>query len=187
VPRRRCESMVRYSSKVILLGQGSVGKTSVIRRFVRQDFEHDYKTTVGSNFLIKRLELDDETRMTMQIWDLSGQDSFRSIRTQYFLHSHGGIMVFDLTRKDTLADLDKWYIDFKEKAGDVPLMLFGNKSDLLDERAVTNEEGLKKAKKYGATFYETSALDGTGVEESFFLLAKQIVDHIDRRRSAISR
>ena len=73
--------MVRYSSKVILLGQGSVGKTSVIRRFVRQAFEHDYKTTVGSNFLIKKLELDKDTRMTMQIWDLSGQDSFRNIRT----------------------------------------------------------------------------------------------------------
>ncbi|MHA1942645.1 MAG: Rab family GTPase, partial [Candidatus Hodarchaeales archaeon] len=84
-----------YNCKIILLGQGSVGKTSVIRRFVEQAFSHDYKTTVGSNFLLKKLTLDEDTRMTMQIWDLSGQDSFRNIRTQYFLHSHGGIMVFD--------------------------------------------------------------------------------------------
>ncbi|MHA1444079.1 MAG: Rab family GTPase [Candidatus Hodarchaeales archaeon] len=179
--------MVRYSSKVILLGQGSVGKTSVIRRFVRKAFEHDYKTTVGSNFLIKKLELDEDTRMTMQIWDLSGQDSFRNIRTQYFLHSHAGILVFDLTRKDTLADLDKWFLDFKEKAGDVPLMLFGNKCDLHDIRAVTNEEGHAKAKKFGATFFETSALAGSGVEEAFFLLARHIVEHIDRKREALDR
>jgi len=179
--------MVRYSSKVILLGQGSVGKTSVIRRFVRKAFEHDYKTTVGSNFLIKKLVLDEETRMTMQIWDLSGQDSFRNIRTQYFLHSHAGIMVFDLTRKDTLTDLDKWYMDFNEKAGGVPLMLFGNKCDLHDIRDVTSEEGQAKAKKYNATFFETSALDGTGVEDAFFLLARQIVAHIDRKRDALGR
>ena len=179
--------MVRYSSKVILLGQGSVGKTSVIRRFVRKAFEHDYKTTVGSNFLIKKLDLDENTRMTMQIWDLSGQDSFRNIRTQYFLHSHGGILVFDLTRKVTLTDLDSWFLDFKEKAGNVPLMLFGNKCDLHDVRVVTSEEGRAKAKKIGAQFVETSALDGSGVEEAFFLLARQIVDHIDLKREALGR
>jgi small GTP-binding protein len=179
--------MVRYSSKVILLGQGSVGKTSVIRRFVKKAFEHDYKTTVGSNFLIKKLDMDEETRMTMQIWDLSGQDSFRNIRTQYFLHSHGGIMVFDLTSADTLDDLDKWYLDFKEKAGGVPLMLFGNKCDLHNKRTITTKQGETKAKKFGATYFETSALDGTNVEEAFFLLADQIVEHIDRRRDALGR
>ena len=109
--------MVMYSCKVVLCGMGGVGKTSVIRRYVEKAFSHDYKTTVGSNFLLKRLNLDDSTRMTMQIWDLSGQDSFREIRTQYFLYSHGAIMVFDLTRGDTLTKLDKWYLDFKEKAG----------------------------------------------------------------------
>ena len=92
-----------------------------------------------------------------------------------------------MTRKDTLADLDKWFLDFKEKAGDVPLMLFGNKCDLHDTRAVTNEEGQAKAKKFGATFFETSALDGSGVEEAFSLLAQHIVDHIDRKRDALGR
>jgi len=123
----------------------------------------------------------------MQIWDLSGQSEFRNIRTQYFLHSHGGIMVFDLTREDTLADLDKWHSDFQEKAGDVPLMLFGNKCDLLDSRVITNEEGQVKAKKFGASYIETSALDGTGVEKAFFLLAQQIVDYIDIKREALGR
>jgi small GTP-binding protein len=179
--------MVMYSCKVILLGQGGVGKTSVIRRFVEQAFSHDYKTTVGSNFLLKRLQLDTDTRMTMQIWDLSGQDSFRNVRTQYFLHSHGGIMVYDLTRGDTLADLDKWYEDFTDKAPGVPLMLFGNKVDLKEERTVNREDGEKSAKKFNATYFETSALDGTNVEEAFTTLAKQIIAQIDARRSTIPR
>ncbi|MHA1993832.1 MAG: Rab family GTPase [Candidatus Hodarchaeales archaeon] len=178
--------MVMYSCKVILLGQGGVGKTSVIRRFVEQAFSHDYKTTVGSNFLLKRLQLDAETRMTMQIWDLSGQDSFRNIRTQYFLHSHGGIMVYDLTRPETLNKLDKWHADFTEKAGGVPLMLFGNKVDLEEKRAVKSETAAQKAKQFNATYYETSALDGTNVQEAFTQLAQQIIAHIDARRSKIT-
>ena len=177
--------MVMYSRKVILLGQGGVGKTSVIRRFVEQAFSHDYKTTVGSNFLLKRLQLDAETRMTMQIWDLSGQDSFRNIRTQYFLHSHGGIMVYDLTRPETLAELDKWHADFTEKAGGVPLMLFGNKVDLEEKRGVKFEEASEKAKHFNASYYETSALAGTNVQEAFTRLAQQIIAHIDARRSKI--
>jgi small GTP-binding protein len=175
-----------YSCKVILLGQGGVGKTSVIRRFVEQAFSHDYKTTVGSNFLLKRLQLDSETRMTMQIWDLSGQDSFRNIRTQYFLHSHGGIMVYDLTRPETLESLDKWHFDFTEKAGDVPLMLFGNKVDLSEARAVRPDAGRNKAAQFNATYFETSALDGTNVQEAFTQLANQIIAHIDARRSKIA-
>ncbi|MHA2346369.1 MAG: Rab family GTPase [Candidatus Hodarchaeales archaeon] len=179
--------MVMYNCKIILLGQGSVGKTSVIRRFVEQAFSHDYKTTVGSNFLLKKLTLDEDTRMTMQIWDLSGQDSFRNIRTQYFLHSHGGIMVFDLTRPETLTDLDRWHLDFTQKAGDVPLMLFGNKCDLVNERLVQSEAGEISAEKYNATYLETSALDGTNVQEAFTELAEQIIAHIEKRRSSISR
>ncbi|MHA1941496.1 MAG: GTP-binding protein, partial [Candidatus Hodarchaeales archaeon] len=130
---------------------------------------------------------DEDTRMTMQIWDLSGQDSFRNIRTQYFLHSHGGIMVFDLTRPETLTDLDRWHLDFTQKAGDVPLMLFGNKCDLVNERLVQSEAGEISAEKYNATYLETSALDGTNVQEAFTELAEQIIAHIEKRRSSISR
>jgi small GTP-binding protein len=124
--------------------------------------------------------------MTMQIWDLSGQDSFRNIRTQYFLHSHGGIMVYDLTRPETLNKLDKWHADFTEKAGGVPLMLFGNKVDLEEKRAVKSETAAQKAKQFNATYYETSALDGTNVQEAFTQLAQQIIAHIDARRSKIT-
>jgi small GTP-binding protein len=177
--------MVHYSCKVVMLGEGGVGKTSLIRRYVKHTFTHDYITTVGSNFLIKKIKLDDESRMTMQLWDISGQDSFRNVRPQYYLHSHGGILTFDLTRNSTLHELDKWYQDFTQKAGKVPLMMFGNKIDLQDQRDVIREDGELLAHKFNAIYTETSALDGTGVEKAFSILASKIVDHINERRRAL--
>jgi small GTP-binding protein len=169
-----------------MLGEGSVGKSSLIRRFVQQTFAHDYITTVGSNFLLKKIDLvPNKTRMNMQLWDLSGQDSFRSIRPQYYLNSHGGILVFDLTRKDTMHELEKWYNEFVKKAGHVPLMVFGNKCDLRDQKAVSLEEGEITAKKFNAPYVETSALDGTAVESSFIELAWEIIRKLDVKRQAI--
>ncbi|MFX0174340.1 MAG: Rab family GTPase [Candidatus Hodarchaeota archaeon] len=175
------EKTVHYSCKVVMLGEGSVGKTSLIRRYVKQTFTHDYITTVGSNFLIKKIQLDEESRMTMQLWDISGQDSFRNIRPQYYLHSHGGILTFDLTRNTTLQELEKWYMDFTKKTGHIPLMMFGNKVDLRDQREVLVEDAQMLAHRFNANYFETSALDGTGVEEAFTILAQRIVDHIDTR------
>jgi small GTP-binding protein len=164
-----------------MLGEGSVGKTSLIRRYVKQTFTHDYITTVGSNFLIKKIQLDKGSRMTMQLWDISGQDSFRNIRPQYYLHSHGGILTFDLTRNSTLQELEKWYSDFTKKTGHVPLMMFGNKLDLRDQREVLVEDAQMVAHRFNAYYTETSALDGTGVEEAFTILARRIVKQIDSR------
>lgn len=170
-----------------MLGEGSVGKTSLIRRYVKQTFSHDYITTVGSNFLIKKINLSEEDRMTMQLWDISGQDSFRTIRPQYYLHSHGGILTFDLTRNSTLHELEKWYQDFTKKTGNVPLMMFGNKLDLRDRREVLTEDGQMYARRFNSYYMETSALDGTGVEEAFMILARRIVDHINERRKGLKQ
>ena len=173
--------MVHYSCKIVMLGEGSVGKTSLIRRYIQHTFTHDYITTIGSNFLIKKLQLEEGINMTMQVWDISGQDTFRTIRKQYYLYARGGIMVFDLTRNSTLKELEKWHEDFTQRVGNVPLMLFGNKSDLKDQITVQSEEGKAFADKINAPYYETSALDGTGVEPGFLELALRIVDHINKQ------
>ncbi|MFX1283304.1 MAG: Rab family GTPase [Promethearchaeota archaeon] len=179
--------MVNYSAKIVLLGQGSVGKTSLIRRYVQHTFTHDYITTIGSNFLIKKICLDREKNIniTLQLWDLSGQDSFRTIRARYYLHARGGILVFDLTRPSTLQQLEKWQLDFTQKVGIVPLMLFGNKCDLRDQISVDQEEAETMALKLGATYFTTSALDGTNVETGFFNLATKIIDHITEKRKEL--
>ena len=177
--------MVNYSAKIVMLGEGTVGKTSLIRRYVQHTFQKDYITTIGSNFLIKKINLEEGINMTMQLWDLSGQDSFRNIRSRYYLHSRGGIMVFDLTRLSTLKELEKWHSDFIQKVGNVPLMLFGNKSDLRDQIEVQQKEGEMVAQKFGASYLETSALDGTGVEPGFLDLAWKIVDYLKTKRKAL--
>ena len=144
--------MVKYDVKVVLLGQGGVGKTSLVRRYVKNTFSSDYKQTIGSNFLLKTLQLNKTTRMLIQIWDLSGQDSFRTVRAQYYLYSRGAILVFDLTRPDTLYKLDNWYMDLLQRTGKIPLILVGNKSDLEDEILVTPHEAEAMAKKFNAKY-----------------------------------
>jgi len=170
--------MVKYDVKVVLLGQGGVGKTSLVRRFVKNTFSRDYKQTIGSNFLLKKLELDETTRILLQIWDLSGQESFRTVRSQYYLYSRGAILVFDLTRPSTLHQLENWYDDLIRRTGAIPLMVFGNKSDLIDQIQIDRKEALALAGKFDAQYVETSALTGDGVEASFTDLAWKIIDHI---------
>lgn len=123
--------------------------------------------------------------MTMQLWDLSGQDTFRTIRKKYYLYARGGIMVFDLTRPSTLEKLEKWQEDFTQRVGNVPLMLFGNKCDLQEDIAIKKEDGENFARKFNANYYETSALDGTGVESGFLELAWKIVNHIKDQRKTL--
>ncbi len=171
--------MVKFDVKIVMLGQGGVGKTSLVRRFVQNTFSQNYQQTIGSNFLLKKLELDKNTRMLMQLWDLSGQDSFRAVRSQYFLFSRGAILVFDLTRTSTLYELDKWYDDLIKRAGRIPLVVIGNKSDLEEQIEVDTYEAKSIAEKYQASYVETSALTGAGVEDTFRDLALQIIQQIN--------
>ena len=170
--------MVKFDAKIVLLGEGAVGKTSLVHRYVQDTFSTDYKLTIGSNFLLKKIKLDQTTRVLLQIWDLSGQDVFRTVRAQYYLYSRGAILVFDLTRRSTFQKLEGWYSDLKEKTGVIPLMLFGNKSDLEDQVQVDRQQAEEMARRFNATYVETSALTGDGVEDSFTELARKIVDNI---------
>ncbi len=165
-----------------MLGQGGVGKTSLIRRYVQHTFSNEYIKTIGSNFLLKNIQLKEGMKMTMQLWDISGQKVFRNIRPQYYLNSRGGILVLDLTRHTTLESLENWYSDFTQKTGKIPLMIFGNKSDLQDDREVQFDEGKMVAEKFGAEYLETSALDGTGVESGFLNLAWRVIDHFTSKQ-----
>ncbi|MHA1966422.1 MAG: Rab family GTPase [Candidatus Hodarchaeales archaeon] len=173
--------MVKFDVKIVMLGQGGVGKTSLVRRYVQNTFSHNYQQTIGSNFLLKKLELDKNTRMLMQLWDLSGQDSFRSVRSQYFLYSRGAILVFDLTRTSTLYALDKWFDDLIKRAGEIPLMVIGNKVDLEEQIEVDTYEAESIAEKFNAKYVETSALTGAGVEDTFRDLAWQIIKQISAK------
>jgi Ras-related protein Rab-11A len=134
--------------KVVLIGDSGVGKTNILGRYLKNEFNYDSKTTVGVEFGAKRLEIDG-VKIKTQIWDTAGQERFRSITNAYYKGAKGALLVYDVTRRDTFDSINKWVPELIQ-AGDkqVTIILVGNKIDLESERQVSSEEGKKKAELY---------------------------------------
>ncbi|ELR14219.1 GTPbinding protein [Acanthamoeba castellanii str. Neff] len=153
--------------KLVFLGDQSVGKTSIITRFMYDTFDNTYQATIGIDFLSKTMYLEDRT-IRLQLWDTAGQERFRSLIPSYIRDSSVAIVVYDITNRTTFLDTARWVEDIRaERGNDVILMLVGNKTDLADKRCVSAEEGESKAKEFGAMFIETSAKAGYNVKPLF--------------------
>jgi len=166
--------------KVCLLGDGQVGKTSLIRRFVDGQFDEHYIMTVGTNISRKELQLDGHS-VRLMIWDIIGQKGYESLRTMYYRGADGALLVCDCTRTDTLDSLRTWVASLKNVAGEVPMLFLLNKWDL-DGKAVTLEDAQALASEYGAGTLVTSAKTGESVEQAFSTLATLIEEHKGRKR-----
>ncbi|MHA1804529.1 MAG: Rab family GTPase [Promethearchaeota archaeon] len=164
-----------FKFKIVLLGNPGVGKTSLVYRFIENKFRSDYKSTLGVNLLKKEIKYNEKV-ISLQIWDLGGQESFRSLRKLYLEGSHGGFLVFDLTNKKSFEDLPEWMGDFKNIRGELPLILIGNKRDLSDSVQVEDGQVEEFAKTHDLTHYITSAKTGEGVEDAFLELTKSILE-----------
>ena len=163
---------VKY--KIMVLGESKVGKTSLIKRFTKDQFGGVYLTTVGMDFQDKIIEIEDK-KIRLQVWDTAGQERFRNVTKSYFQSSHGLLVVYDITDKESFEKINFWIKNIKENAPEnAKLILVGNKCDLANERQVSYEEGEKKASNYNIKFFESSAKDGTNVKEFFFYLANDI-------------
>ncbi len=166
--------------KITILGDAAVGKTSLISQFVEGSFQEDYKPTLGANIVRKDVNLDN-ARVRLIMWDLAGQEKYQVVRSMYFQGCQGALLVYDVTRYNTLDNINtKWLRDFKKhvkKKG--AFILIGNKSDLKDQRVIPTERGKELATKIKAShFIETSAKLGENIEEAFSLLVHQILsDH----------
>jgi Ras-related protein Rab-7A len=167
----------------MLLGAGAAGKTSLINRYVKQKFSDDYKITLGADFLSKKVSLDGNDTTTgkplevnLQIWDIAGQSQFSSFRKLYFRGVHGSLLVFDLTRPETIKIIPKWNEDVLAISPIAENVLIGNKSDLVDERKITKKQAQKYQKKLkSADFIETSAKTGDNVDEAFLALVRKVI------------
>ncbi len=169
----------RYMFKVSIIGDYAVGKTSLIKRYMTDAFEEGYKATLGAAIFTFKTAIRDSD-ISLQVWDLAGQTSFRRVRVQYLFGTDFAIVVFDLTRKDTLECVNEWVNDVKQGAPDVLLYLVGNKSDLREDRVVEPalaEKIGKKLKMLGYT--ETSAKDGTNVKELFQIISQLLLEHTE--------
>ncbi|XP_050983551.1 ras-related protein Rab-41 isoform X3 [Labeo rohita] len=153
--------------KLVFLGEQSVGKTSLITRFMYDSFDNTYQATIGIDFLSKTMYLEDRT-VRLQLWDTAGQERFRSLIPSYIRDSTIAVVVYDITNLNSFQQTSKWIDDVRtERGSDVIIMLVGNKTDLADKRQVSVEAAEKKAKELGVMYIETSAKAGYNVKQLF--------------------
>lgn len=171
----------KYIIKVCLLGEANVGKTSLLYRYIENKFRDNYKATLGVNLLKKEANIEGYGLITIQIWDLGGQESFKSLRKLYLEGANGALIIFDMTKSKTFEKLSDWVGDFKEARGEQPILLVGNKTDLIDNIKVNENEASDFANKHGMEFIKTSAKTGENVEVAFLNLIKVILDKISNQ------
>lgn len=160
--------------KLVFLGEQSVGKTSLITRFMYDSFDNTYQATIGIDFLSKTMYLEDRT-VRLQLWDTAGQERFRSLIPSYIRDSSVAVVVYDITNKKTFENTRKWVDDVRsERSNDVIIVLVGNKTDLNDKREVTTAQGEEEAKKNNLMFIETSAKVGHNVKALFKRIAQAL-------------
>ena len=177
-----------YLFKLLLIGNSSVGKSSLLFRFVENVWDDNFVPTIGVDFVIlffiiffyflqklKTLEVNGK-KVKLQIWDTAGQERFKNITESYYRGGNGVLVVYDITDRDSFENLNSWLIEIEKNANkNVYKLLIGNKCDLEDKRKVTYQEGKDFATSNGMQFIETSAKADTKVKEAFELLTQEII------------
>ncbi len=167
-------SLIDYQFKIILVGEPSVGKTSLILRYTDNAFRRNYVPTLGVMVSDKIFNIDDKI-IQLTLWDIGGQQKFHTMRQQFYRGSDAVFLVFDLTREETFNNIPKWFSDVVEQLGDrrddLIGYIIGNKKDLMEERKVSPESIDELATKLELGFIETSALIGENVDEAFSTIA----------------
>ena len=160
--------------KIILIGDSAVGKTNIMSKYLRGQFQENSKATVGVEFGSKLFKIDNHN-IKAQIWDTAGQEKYKAITGAYYKGSKGAFVVYDITRKETFDATDRWINDLKISSDPkINIILIGNKSDLEDKREVLKEQGEEKAKSFGCAFLETSALNGDNIDKGFEMMVSEI-------------
>jgi len=172
-------------AKVLVVGDVATGKTSVIKRYVRNTFSKDYQTTIGVDFALKRVTTNG-TEMNVQLWDIAGQERFSGLSRIFYTHAVAAIIVYDLFQRDSFESAAKWKKDIDAKVflpnnQPIPVLLLGNKSDLISETAqpeVTDEEieDFVKLHKFYAHF-KCSAKNGHNIKTACHHLVLQIAEN----------
>lgn len=170
-----------FGLKVVMMGDGAVGKTSLVLRYTQNSFSPEYKQSLGASFAVKDL-LVNEQQVKLVIWDIAGQPSFRQVRRHYYSGAHGALLVFDCTKPTTFMTLENWYQDFKRVVPSGAIILVANKVDLSDQRLVPSEAAVMLNKWWQVPYLETSAATASGVQEAFYQLAACALEQAKSQR-----
>ena len=174
--------------KILLLGDASVGKTSLIRRFVVDKFSDDYITTIGTKVTKRDLRLDLGSRtvdLTLMIWDVLGQKGYKGIQESAFRGARGVILVYDLTRPETRSSFEEYWVPrMRAVAGPVPMIVVGNKVDLVEKGEDAAKQAAEIGKKFGMPTFVSSAKTGENVEAAFLAIGKLVVQQPEAAEEA---
>ncbi|KAF8077357.1 hypothetical protein N665_1043s0002 [Sinapis alba] len=175
----RCEE---YLFKIVIIGDSAVGKSNLLTRYARNEFNPNSKATIGVEFQTQSMLIDGK-EVKAQIWDTAGQERFRAVTSAYYRGAVGALVVYDITRTSTFENVGRWLDELNTHSDTtVAKMLIGNKCDLESIRAVSIEEGKSLAESQGLFFMETSALDSTNVNTAFEMVIRDIYSNISRKQ-----
>jgi small GTP-binding protein len=168
------------SFKIVVVGASGVGKTAIVNQLITKTFKAEGQPTIGVEFKSYSFTADDET-VKLQIWDTAGQERFRSVSKAYFRNALGAVLVFDLTQKASFDELNVWINDLNTLCTpNAFIILVGNKTDLPDDRCVSESEAQETAKRYNLEYLETSAKNGDNVTEAFVRLGQGVLRQVKK-------
>ncbi|XVF79592.1 hypothetical protein PTKIN_Ptkin15bG0001600 [Pterospermum kingtungense] len=179
--QRDFNQKIDYVFKVVLIGDSAVGKSQLLARFARNEFNIDSKATIGVEFQTKTLLVDHKT-VKAQIWDTAGQERYRAVTSAYYRGAVGAMLVYDITKRQSFDHVARWLHELREHADkNIVVMLVGNKSDLASLRTVSIEDAKEFAQRESVFFMETSALEATNVESAFLTVLTEIYRIISKK------
>lgn len=165
-----------------MIGDSGVGKSNLLSRFTRNEFNLDSRSTIGVEFATRTIEIDGK-RVKAQIWDTAGQERYRAITSAYYRGAVGALVVYDISKADSYESVSRWLKELKENAdANIVMELVGNKSDLDHLRAVPTDEATNFATENKLLFTEASALNAENVDLSFHQLLKSIYEMVSKHQ-----
>ena len=184
-----------FLMKIVLAGDGAVGKTALRERYLGKGFSSNYMMTIGADFALKEAIIREKS-IKFQIWDLAGQPRFGTVRSVYYYGCLGALLVFDVTRPDTFTNLESWIEEIFKHNGknEIPVVLLGNKADLRDQfpNHVTDSQAEEYAAKlsertqragFPVRYMSTSAKTGLNVSAAFDMLGNVYLDYVEAQQS----
>ena len=165
------DDVKRTAISISIFGETAVGKTCICSTFLGLEFRGEHLTTVGIEKMSSSIKTEDGVELKLKLWDTAGQERFKSVSVKNLRYSQAAIVVFDLTEKESFEKVPDWLKEIREFSDKMPVGLFGNKSDLVDKRVVTQEEINDLCKEENLVYFETSAKNNTGIKEGFSKVA----------------